>query len=247
MEVNFKINEEYLISHVLYSTSMDRFSSQEHRETIVSLQNKAWEISQNSYNFLVGRFFPEAILDFNLENIIEIFRNSFDLLRVLKESLEYKTLLQHVNDYRERIMEQWKLKYDKTIKIMHEMTGISFENDKFVVYLTLPSLKNGRYLGNKRIAWGHSEDFNNYSIIYLWHEIMHDKLYSDDIGHSIIQLATDNELRIRLNGGQYPEFIGHAELFPTMTKILPYWREYLKSENKNILNFEKLMREKSKE
>ena len=61
----------------------------------------------------------------------------------------------------------------------------------------------------------------------------------NDTNHALIQLITDNELRIRLNGGKYPPFEGHSTLTAEMSSLLPKWQEYLLSPNKDILAFEK--------
>jgi len=98
-------------------------------------------------------------------------------------------------------------------------------------------LKNGCYLGKNKIAWGHNEDWPNYYVVYLWHEILHSYFSNSEIEHALISFATDEELRIRLNGGKYPPFVTHKELFPLMKKILPFWREYINSKKKNLLDF----------
>ena len=94
MHVNFEINEDYLIAHTLYSTSGDRFSSDRNKENIVAFQNKAWDISQRGYNFVVGRFFPEGIIDTPLEEIVEVVRESQDLVRELRKTDEYQKILE---------------------------------------------------------------------------------------------------------------------------------------------------------
>ena len=52
----------------------------------------------------------------------------------------------------------------------------------------------------KPILWGHKEEYENYTTIYLWHEILHTYFDKTDISHAIIQLITDCELQNRLNG-----------------------------------------------
>jgi len=124
------------------------------------------------------------------------------------------------------------------------MTGLEL-GGRYTVYLTHPSLRNGNYIGRKKITWGHNEDWPNFSTVYLWHEVLHSKLHdngADEIGHSIIELATDEELRNRLNGGSYPPWEGHLELAETKEKMFPYWREYLLSSKRRILEFAREMK-----
>ena len=127
---------------------------------------------------------------------------------------------------------------------MTELTGIDFkkENKKFIVYITHPSLRHGKSFQDGTIAWGHNEDWQNYAVVYLWHEILHYYFELSDLDHALIELITDNELRVRLNGGKYPPFIGHENLEKLKYKILPYWKKYLKSKNKNIFEFKKLLK-----
>ena len=121
---------------------------------------------------------------------------------------------------------QWKNNLNKTSKIINDITGLKLSK-KFNVYLTHPSLKNGKYIAKNSIAWGHHENYKNYTTIYLWHEILHSYFDLNDLNHAIIQLVTDNELRLKLNGTKYPPFEGHKDLQNLMSKIVPYWRKYL--------------------
>ena len=71
---------------------------------------------------------------------------------------------------------------------------------KFKVFLTHPRLTNGHYLGNYKICWGHPEEWKNYSVVYLIHETFHEILKNNSrLMHAIIELAADNQLRIKLN------------------------------------------------
>ena len=170
-----------------------------------------------------------------------------NLLLAFKKDKYYKKILIQTKDYLDFCEKQWNNNYQRTSKIIKELTRFNL-NKKFTVYITHPSLKNGCCIENDKIAWGHNEDWPNYSTVYLWHEILHSyfrstnvKFNNKDIEHSIIQFITDNELRIRLNGGQYPPFKGHPKLFPLMKKISPYWIKYLKSEKKDILKFRNML------
>ena len=65
MELNFLIDENYLIYHTLRSMGPDSFSSQKYKKDVVKFQNLAWKISQNSYNFLIGKITPNQLSDKN--------------------------------------------------------------------------------------------------------------------------------------------------------------------------------------
>jgi hypothetical protein len=65
--------------------------------------------------------------------------------------------------------------------------------------------------------------------------------------HAIIELLTDEELRIRFNkkGVYFKEkqkFIGHKDLISLKKKILPYWKNYIKGRlGGTIFELEKLL------
>lgn len=245
MKLNFIINEDYFIAHTLSSTAPDRFSSKEYKKDIVSFQNFAWKKSKKCYDFLAGRVYPEDFLC--LKSIKSTVRELPNFLLALKKNKYYKKILIQTKDYLDFCEKQWNNNYQRTSKIIKELTGFNL-NKQFTIYITHPSLKNGCCTKNDKISWGHNEDWSNYSTVYLWHEILHSyfrsanvELSDRNIDHSIIQFITDNELRIRLNGGQYPPFKGHSKLFPLMRKISPYWKKYLRSEKKNILEFRNML------
>ncbi len=162
-------------------------------------------------------------------------------MKDLKGSEKFLKILDQTKKYLEFVENQWNKNFSFTFALMKELTGFSFKKN-FIVYITHPSLKNGIYLGKNKIGWGHHEDIPNYSTIYLWHEILHSYLSFSNLDHALIQLLTDNELRIRLNGGKYPPFLGHEYLKPLMKKILPYWKKYLKSKKKDILKFKNYLK-----
>ncbi len=232
-KLNFEIKDEYLVAHTILSGT-DRFSSTQHQESISALQKKAQEaISEGSIPQLNG-LYPEMAFDTSLPIELQ------ELAQRLKSKDEYRGVIIQPWQYQRWIERKWLSKHDRTLEIMQDITGLDLD-DEFVVYLTHPSLRNGKYLGQKGIAWGHNEDWPNYSIVYLWHEMLHAKLPYDEIAHGIIELATDEELRVRLNGGQYPPFVGHSNLVAIKKRMLPDWRGYLTSQPRNILKFYRRM------
>jgi|GEM_PF-5467912 hypothetical protein len=156
-----------------------------------------------------------------------------------------KDKLSQTEAYLKLVETNWRKNFEKSYKIINELTGLDFKNDKFTVFVTNPNSNVGHYLGNNKIIWGHKEKWENYSTVYIWHEILHSKIrYNNEedhqIGHSIIELVTDYELRKRLNGGKYEPFEkSRPMLLDAKRKILPYWKEYLKSDDKNIIKFYK--------
>ncbi|MDP4012926.1 MAG: hypothetical protein Q8R00_04965 [Candidatus Nanoarchaeia archaeon] len=153
-----------------------------------------------------------------------------------KKSLKFNKIIFQTKKYLNFCKKQWKKNYAKSYSIIKEITGLNL-NKSFTIYITHPSLKNGMYLGSNTIGWGHNEDWKNYTTVYLWHEILHAYMPKDKIAHAIIELTTDEELRIKLNGGRYFSIDCHPELKNIKKKLMPEWKEYLKQKSKNIKSF----------
>lgn len=235
-KLSFQIDDEYLIAHTLFSTNKTRFSSNKYKRDIISFQNYAWNTSKNNYLYLMKEYPPTTV-----KNPQTLPSSLQDFLLTLKKSDQYQKIHSQTQKYLLFCRLQWIKNLFSSASLMQELTGVKIDK-KFNVYITHPSLKNG-INSHGKILWGHNEDWENYATVYLWHEILHSYISSsksDKISHAIIQLIADNELRVNLNGGTYPPFYGHKELFPLMSKMLPIWKKYLKSKNKknkNILTF----------
>jgi hypothetical protein len=249
-----KINKDYLIYHTLLC-SEDKYSSSKYKKDIENFRNYAWKIDKTLYELLIVRL--KWLTPFNFEN--DIFGKIPNYLKTLKQSKYFQKIYQQTENYLKFCQNQWNKNFSKTTQLMSEITGIDFEkeNKTFEVYLTHPSLKNGMALlhlikktNRNIILFGHNEDWPNYFTVYMWHEILHFywlKPKDENLSHAIIELATDNELRIRLNGGKYPPFVGHSWLEKIRRKIYPYWKKYLnkKLKVKNIFELEEyILREK---
>ena len=242
MKLNFVIHEDYFIAHVLHGMTSDRFSSQKYKKDIVAFKNYAWHKSKKLYDFLIARFYPETWLDYE---VIKLTQELPDYLRTLKQSSQFNKLYVQTNNYLKTCESQWEANYKTTVHIMKNLTGLNFDKI-FTVFITHPGLKNGCYLGKDKIAWGHTENWPNHTTVYLWHEILHSYFATSDTDHVIICFLTDEELRIRLNGGEYPPFIMYKEFFPLTKKVLPDWRDYLRLEKKDINNFRERLARKFK-
>jgi len=242
MKLNFLVNSNYLIAHTLASMSLDRFSSQEYKKDIVNFQNFAWKESETYYNFLIARFYPEFWLG---QDVDKLSQQLPQYLNALKKSVFFEKILKQTESYLKTCERQWSTNYDITLTTLKELTGLNF-NKTFTVFITHQGLKNGCYLGNDKIAWGHHEDWKNYTTVYLWHEILHSYFSHSELDHALISFLTDEELRIKLNGGHYPPFVTHKELFPIMRKLLSLWKKYLLSKNKDIFEFKKKAQDRLK-
>ncbi|MBU1895712.1 hypothetical protein KJ641_02485 [Patescibacteria group bacterium] len=235
MKLNFVIDEDYFVAHTLCSMGAKDFSSSKRKKDIVAFQNFAWGESESHYNFLVARFSSEIFIQ---EKADDLFRKLPKYLRVLKQSKFYKTILEQTVKYLNFCEKQWDDNYPLSSKVIKKLTDFKL-NKEFTIYITHPGLRNGVCLKDDKIAWGHHEDWSNYATVYLWHEILHSYFEYTDLDHALIQLIADEELRIKLNGGKYPPFVGHKDLFPLMRIILPNWKKYLKSNSNDIMQLKR--------
>lgn len=241
MQLHFKVGENYLVIHTLSKVaSGSGWSSKKYKKDLEAFSNRAYILSPNCYNLIVNHLSPVIFSDNKtykalLESLPQYLNN-------LKKQPEYKKILKQTETYKNLCEKRWQKKFPKTLKIMEELTGLKFIYD-FNVYITHPSLANGRsYPEDHAIVWGHNEDWPNYLVVYIWHEILHHYIkpsnsIHSEFTHSTIELLADNELRYRLNGTAYPPFLGHNFLDNNKSKIYPQWQIYLKSSNKNIFTF----------
>jgi hypothetical protein len=230
-QVNFRVDDKYLAIHTLMgNTNWNNPKEQEEIE-IVNFQKKVWELHEDDYKLLqyFKKTTPDLIRNPKLKFMDDLAINSIKLK-------EFRPVLERTKKYLDYVKNQWVGNLENSTKLMGEITGLNFDK-KFNVYITHQYLKNGTQLGKQKIGFGHTEDWPNYYIVYLWHEILHSYFGKSDLDHALIELATDNELRVRMNGGQYPPLVGHEELKIIMEKVLPKWREYLRREKKDLVGF----------
>ena len=239
MKVIFKINQDYLIAHTLISCEERDFSSREYKKDIITFQDYAWGVSKDLYNAIPERVnIKIALMPGGFAEYAKKVSQLGDYFNQLKQSDEFKVIFEQTEKYRQFCENEWNKNYERTRKVIQDLTQFDFEKD-FEVFITHPSLRRGRGLGGNKIAWGHAEDWPNYTVVYLWHEILHSYMGNAKLNHALIELITDYELRRQLGGPEYPPFTeGHDYLHSIRDKLLPYWQKYLGSENKNFADFQ---------
>jgi hypothetical protein len=234
-KVNFIVDEKYLAIHTIRgSTNWENSKGQERKE-IVRFQKKVWALYEEDYRLVTyfKKTTPDLIRNPKLKFMDTLAKKAIKLK-------EFKPILERTKEYVSYLKDQWESNLDVSTKLMSEITGLNFDK-KFNVYVTHQYLYNGTQLGKQKIGFGHTEDWPNYYIVYLWHEILHSYFGKHDLEHTIIELTTDNELRVKMNGGDYPPFEGHGYLKETMKKLMPKWKKYLRSDWKNLQEFSKEM------
>jgi hypothetical protein len=238
MKLKFKIDKKYLLAHSLRQ-SIAPFSEWN------NFQNYLWQESLLGYQFLAGS--PEVLLSFNKTS--KSIKEGDKLYKKALKRKEFKRLLAETEKYRKWLEKEWNKNEKKIMGLIEELGGLKTPNITVAVFVTHPKLKNGRSLADKNmILWGHPEDWKNYSLVYLTHELLHlltKKCKKPFIMHALIELLADNEIRIKLNGkgiyfkeGKYA--VGHPHLSKLEKKILPQWKEFMKDrKRKNLLDLEK--------
>ena len=245
VELKFKINKYYLLAHALKSNRAP-FAEW------VGLSNKLWNISNDGYWFLFNPSMQDKIFakinDANFDTFfIEIKNDIEKIFSTAFKSKEFLKLYKETKKYKKFLGQEWNDKKKMIIATTEEILGEKLPHIKLDVLVTHPNLRNGIVLLElNTICWGHKEDWKNYSMIYLMHETLHfvldKKLGRNHLTHSIIELISDNELRIRLNGkGKYfkeqKENVGHLFLRKMEKALFPSWKKYLKNKAKNIAQF----------
>jgi hypothetical protein len=235
INLNFSVHDIYLAAHTLRSKGEENFSSAQFKDDIVLLQKYMEGLSKEHYDKLMA-INPKEITPQNMDS-----PKLKDLrLFIIKatETSFFGKILSQTYEYGKAIRNQWQKNYPTTLEIMKEVTGLPL-NKTFTVFITHPSLKNRLTLQNDNaILWGNHEEWDNFSTVYLWHEVMNTYLPQDDVSRAVLELLCENHLRVQLNGGDYPPLIdGTPDLKETKEKILADWKAFLHTENKDILNF----------
>lgn len=248
--LNFIVNKDFILQHALKSYSSSPL--------FWKLKKKVWSLDKDLY-FMLSQNLEPLIFDSNLVSGIKNTAATLEgNLAQIYETKEFKKILSDTKKCAASVEKQWNKNYKESSAYLEAITKINLENidKKIDVYVSNPLLTKGRtYAENGTIAWAHSEDWKNYSTVYLWHEVMHhltfDKKCNQHLMHALIELTCDNELRIRLNkNGKYFNengyAIGHKCMVDSEKKLLPDWKLYLKNKNENLFSFEKRIRSKFK-
>ena len=247
MTLHFKVNPYYLLAHSLERTWSNK-PFPEWARLVKKMQVTSQFLFKNS---------ARAFIEINDEKELnQAFQATQKIFFTILKAPEFKKLLQEAERYRAWVENEWRKKGEFTLHILKDITGLTFPHFTLTVLITHPELSNGSNIPEEKIiCWGHSEDWKNYTIVYLCHEILHilthKKFINEEVMHAIIELATDNELRIQINQkGQYFKEgryeVGHVRLRNLEKRMLPLWKKYLRGnlKAKSIVSFEKLVTER---
>ena len=165
---------------------------------------------------------------------------------------EFLQMRKETEAHLKEVKAEWKENAQHALIALQKITRIPIPSKTIEVIMVHPKLYGGFYLGGNppKIIWGHDVEWPLYHTVYLCHEFLHALLMPDlskwdykeidvNILHALIELATDNELRIRLyEKGRYfyvgKKYIGHDHLKLLVKNILSTWKRYLHSNESNL-------------
>lgn len=233
MRLIFLLDKKYVFLHAFNTSQQEEPFKGWAKFTL----NKWQKYPQESY--LLAGFAEWPLLNRNIS--LRIVANKAEKLleKWLKVS-ESKKLIKETEHYLKWLQGEWNKKEERVLRELEGIIKIPLPKTKIFVYLTHPQLKNGLTISPNIIVWGHKEEWQNYSVVYLCHEILHTMFWekNSDLVHAVIEMATDQELRIRLNKyGKYFEFSTHKNLLELEKKLLPAWKKYLQDPSQNLKQF----------
>ncbi len=234
MNLKFEINQKYLFYEALLQDL--------EIEGWTELQNDLWNKYNAGYRLLQGGFYEPFIDNDTDRYLSKAVEESKLLVKEGINSIAFQNILKDTEEYKTWLVTEWDK--NKTVILSHlkDILRIDIPNHEVKVLVVSNKIHKGRHLGKGVIAWGHKEEWPNYSMVYLCHEFLHDIIENGELTHAVIELIADNELRIRLNGaGEYlyinGKNVGHKYLLEIEQKMLPDWINYLADKSNNIYDF----------
>ena len=231
VNLKFEVNDKFLASYLVAKAGTVKYATKDEKQLILNFKDKAWDISQNTYNLISGPLYI-PLINIKDNDIKNIGNNINDYLNDLIRLDEFKVLREETLASVNLCKNNWNKNYETMEKYITEI-GINISGE-FTIWLVHPTVAAGMYMRNNNICWSHQTYWPNYNTVYLWHEILHSFFGRTDYEHTLIELITDDHMRYLLNGTKYPPFEGHDRLADFKKEALPIWKKYLESEDKNI-------------
>lgn len=234
MNLKFELNKKYLF-YIALVKEADIVGWTE-------MQDELWDEYKKGYQLMQGylnRAFSSSDVKAYLKESVD------DMNKLVQEGMErpeFNKLLANAKEYKKWLENEWRKNKDRVTDELKDILKIELPKDEIKVLVVGDKMKVGQHIRKGVIAWGHPEDWPNYSLVYLAHEYLHNILGKTDLEHAVIELATDNELRIKLNeGGEYfyvdGKLVVHKSLLELEKKLLSDWKKYLSTEDENVFDF----------
>ncbi len=268
MKLEFKINKFFLIRSVFASNAYyikERKPSPFPFWKILEEKIGKKFLDEPAYYFINPIHLEWAFNEINIQAGKKGFKKTFLEIALMLEKIykeiiktkEFKKIFSETEKYKKFVENQWNKNEKFVLNYIKNTLGLKIPNYTITVYITHPKLFHGRANHYARsIMWGHSEDWKNYSTVYLVHELLHilipqniQKKY-DPMTHAFIEIAADNDLRRRLNPKKgLPKEdkykIGHPYLKKMRKSLFDEWKTYLdrriKSKKGNLIDLIKIL------
>lgn len=245
MKIIFKVNPLYLLNHTLERAHGNHPFSGWKRIARMASSSSEYALMKSAKSLL------------SLEGVNDLKKalvTTHETVRAIQKTSEFMRLVSETERYKGWLESEWKKNGVQALKELKDISGLAFPDIEVTVLVTHPKLHNGTNVPDKNIiCWGNAEEWRNYSVVYICHELLHvlthKKVKDYELMHAFIELATDNELRIRLNqAGEYfheeKYDVGHPELRSLERKLLPMWKKFLKKKlpQRDIVELERYFR-----
>ena len=222
MELFFKIDEDFLLNHTLSNAEKGIKCNPKYEKSLDEFVHAAKDKDRKSYENFLNGIKDNKVIHFTEE---------------MKKTTMWKRIMMQTSEYGRMVRDEWAANQSRSLKIMEDLTGTSLDTE-FEVFITHPGILNSQTIGDKKISFGGwRPDLKNVHTLFLWSEIM--KIVFDDntIENAIRETMCLEELRIRMNNGKYPPYIGSENLNSTKDQIMPLWGKYVKLKTKHLPSF----------
>jgi hypothetical protein len=231
VQLRFVVDEPLLVQAICQKVPLES-ARPAHREAFRAAKSRAWGLSEDAYNLFWDGKLPDLGGAAAARALPAKARGFVDALR---RTPEFAAVRAQTRQRRLACEAQWKADGARAEAFVRTITGIS-TRAAYEVYVFHPAMGEGSNRGQRRIFWGGREDWPHYTTVYMWHEILHDHLPKDDLGHVLVQLATDQALRCHLDpGADRTAYVGHADLATLQDAVQPHWKRYLARRDRSIL------------
>lgn len=226
--------------------TIERNCRRKHEILLTETHNKIWEKSNILWNLL---FAPDRLNFMDLDDLVKIGKIKKKYVNFLFSLPEFKKLYANAKRNKVVVEQLWQASEERIAKEINSICHMKMDIPTNVkVYVTPDKLRDGQTNAKtKSIYWSgqRRNDFQNYDVVYITHELFHIIFPSGPLYHAIQELICDNELRIRLNGNadynitigdkQY-QTVGHDWLLNVRTALMPYWKNIWRTKMRQYMN-----------